>query len=145
MSQAEKELSDLDLKILRDFHFHAPEINEDVKGELPSITDKAKLFITNNLSTDSSFFRFGVTGGGCSGFNYLMDEDTSQNEDDILFCNFPKAIIDKESLKYLYGAVIDLAKQGVGSNLVVDNPGAKMSCGCGTSFNFDFGMWNDNP
>ena len=56
MSQAEKELSDLDLKILRDFHFHAPEINEDVKGELPSITDKAKLFITNNLSTDSSFF-----------------------------------------------------------------------------------------
>ena len=132
MSQAEKELSDLDLKILRDFHFHAPEINEDVKGELPSITDKAKLFITNNLSTDSSFFRFGVTGGGCSGFNYLMDEDTSQNEDDILFCDLPKA-------------VIDLAKQGVGSNLVVDNPGAKMSCGCGTSFNFDFDMWNDNP
>ena len=90
MSQAEKELSDLYLKILRDFHFHAPEINEDVNGQLPSITDKAKIFITDNLSTDSSFFRFGVTGGGCSGFNYLMDEDTSQNEDDILFCMIKK-------------------------------------------------------
>ena len=66
----------LEEKILRDFHFHAPEINEEVHGELPKLTNKAKIFIQQTLQEKDSYFRFGVSGGGCSGFNYLMDEDT---------------------------------------------------------------------
>ena len=73
----------LDNKILRDFHFHPPTINEEVHGELPKISSKAKIFIQSNLSKDH-FFRFGVSGGGCSGFNYLMDEDTEIKDDDII-------------------------------------------------------------
>ena len=40
----------LDEKILRDFHFHAPEIDESLKGELPTLSNKAKIFIQSNLS-----------------------------------------------------------------------------------------------
>ena len=85
MSQSVYDLKDstLDEKILRDFHFNAPEINESLNGKLPSITNKAKIFIQTNLQEQDSFFRFGVSGGGCSGYNYIMDEDTKINEDDV--------------------------------------------------------------
>ena len=70
-----------------------------------------------------------------------MDEDTDLTEEDVMFCEAPKAIIDATSLKYLYGSVIDISDQGFGKSLVVENPGAKQSCGCGTSFSFDPNMW----
>ncbi len=132
----------LEQKILRDFHFNAPTINEEVHGELPKLSNKAKIFIQDNLEKENSFFRFGVSGGGCSGFNYLMDEDTELKDDDIIFCEIPKAVIDSVSLKYLYGSTIDLTQNGFGKSLVVDNPGAAQSCGCGTSFSFDPDVWN---
>ena len=142
MSQIVKEYKDsLEDKILRDFHFNPPEINKEVEGQLPKLTDKAKIFIETNFEKQGSFFRFGVSGGGCSGFNYLMDEDTDLTEEDVMFCEAPKAIIDATSLKYLYGSVIDISDQGFGKSLVVENPGAKQSCGCGTSFSFDPNMW----
>ena len=142
MSQSVYDLKDsLEDKILRDFHFNPPEINKEVEGQLPKLTDKAKIFIETNFEKQGSFFRFGVSGGGCSGFNYLMDEDTDLTEEDVMFCESPKAIIDATSLKYLYGSVIDISDQGFGKSLVVENPGAKQSCGCGTSFSFDPNMW----
>ena len=141
MSQSVYDLKDsLEDKILRDFHFNPPEINKEVEGQLPKLTDKAKIFIETNFEKQGSFFRFGVSGGGCSGFNYLMDEDTDLTEEDVMFCEAPKAIIDATSLKYLYGSVIDISDQGFGKSLVVENPGAKQSCGCGTSFSFDPSM-----
>ena len=46
MSQSVYSLKEsLEDKILREFHFHAPEINEEVHGQLPTITSKAKIFI----------------------------------------------------------------------------------------------------
>mgnify|MGYP003681389811 FL=1 len=72
-----------------------------------------------------------------------MDEDIDIKENDIVFCEAPKAIIDATSLKYLYGSTIDLTQNGFGKSLVVDNPGAVQSCGCGTSFSFDPDIWDD--
>ena len=140
MSQSIHDQEDsLEQKILRDFHFHDPIINEEVHGELPKISNKAKIFIQSNLS-ENHFFRFGVAGGGCSGFNYLMDEDTEIKDDDIVFCDTPKAVIDSVSLKYLYGSIINM-DDSFGKGLIVENPGAAQSCGCGTSFSFDPDVW----
>ena len=140
MSQSIHDQEDsLDEKILRDFHFHPPTINEEVHGELPKISNKAKIFIQSNLS-ENHFFRFGVAGGGCSGFNYLMDEDTEIKDDDIVFCDTPKAVIDSVSLKYLYGSIINM-DDSFGKGLVVENPGAVQRCGCGTSFSFNPDVW----
>ena len=91
MSQNVYELKEsLEDKILRDFHFNPPEINKEVEGQLPKLTDNAKIFIETNFEKQDSFFRFGVSGGGCSGFNYLMDEDTDLTENDVMFCESPK-------------------------------------------------------
>ena len=127
---------DLDRKILDDFHGFAPTIDDEYSGQLPVITAKAQIFISQNLE-ENQYFRFGVEGGGCSGFNYLFDVDKTVNEDDIKFSISPPAIIDEMSLKYLFGSEIDLYTEGMNKMLKVTNPGAKASCGCGTSFAFD--------
>ena len=136
MAQAVIQKHDLDRKILDDFHGFAPTIDEKFKGQLPTITPKAQIFITQNLS-EGQFFRFGVAGGGCSGFNYLFDVADKIESDDIQFSDSPPSLIDEISLKYLYGSKIDLEDSNMNKMLKVINPGAKASCGCGTSFAFD--------
>ena len=64
--------SALDRKILNDFHGHAPNIDESFNGKLPTITPKAQIFISENLE-EGQYFRLGIEGGGCSGFNYVLD------------------------------------------------------------------------
>ena len=128
--------SNLDRKILDDFHGHAPTIDESFNGQLPTMTPKAQIFITQNLP-EGQYFRFGVSGGGCSGFNYLFDVADKPEDDDIQFSETPPALIDEVSLKYLYGSEIDLDDSFMNKQLKVTNPGAKASCGCGTSFAFD--------
>jgi len=123
-------------KVLDDFHGNAPIIDESYAGQLPDITSKARIFITQNLE-EGQYFRFGVIGGGCSGFNYEFDVATEVKEEDIQFSDSPPALVDRDSLQFLYGTTIDLEDKGMNKLLKVDNPGAKASCGCGTSFAFD--------
>jgi len=131
-----KQTQSLADKVLEDFHGNAPIIDESYAGQLPDITSKARIFITQNLE-EGQYFRFGVIGGGCSGFNYEFDVDTEMSENDIQFSDSPPALVDRDSLQFLYGTTIDLEDKGMNKLLKVDNPGAKASCGCGTSFAFD--------
>lgn len=126
----------LEEKVLADFHGHAPIIDEEFHGELPSLTAKAKIYILTNLEP-GQMFRFGVSGGGCSGFNYLFDVCEEWEDGDIKFCDDPPSVVDSESIKFLYGSTIDLVTNGMNKQLSVNNPGARASCGCGTSFAFD--------
>lgn len=130
---------DLKEKLLWDFHGNAPIIDE-TQTELPTITKKAAIYISSVL-TDGEMFRFGISGGGCSGFQYLFDIAQAPDENDVCFNTDPTAIIDKESLIYLRGSEIDLEDSGLNKQLKVTNPGAKMSCGCGTSFAYDDAYW----
>ena len=106
---------------------------------MPTITTKAQIYITDILEK-GQYFRFAVDGGGCSGFNYAFDVETHPKKDDIQFSENPPSVIDSTSLKYLYGSIIDLDTTGLSKQLKVENPGAKASCGCGTSFAFDEAM-----
>ena len=85
--------------------------------------------ITNG--EEKKFFRITVQGGGCSGFKYNFDFDTTFNDDDV---RFGKAIIDKFSLDIISGSVVDFKKELIGESFVIDNPKATTSCGCGLSF-----------
>ena len=139
IQNSEPELPNLDRKIIDDFHGNVPIFNEKVNGQLPTITPKAQIYITDILEK-GQYFRFAVDGGGCSGFNYAFDIETNPRDNDIHFSKNPPAVIDDVSIKYLYGSIIDLDTSSLSKQLVVDNPGAKASCGCGTSFAFDESM-----
>lgn len=126
----------LEDKILADFHGNAPIIESEFEGQLPNLTAKAQIYIATNLEP-GQIFRLGVSGGGCSGFNYLFDVCEEMEDGDIKFSNDPPSVVDSESIKFLYGSTIDLITNGMNKQLSVENPGARASCGCGTSFAFD--------
>ena len=76
-----------------------------------------------------------VTGGGCSGFQYGFTFDELQNEDDaVMEKNGVKLLIDPMSYQYLVGSEIDYSEGLEGAQFVIKNPGAKSTCGCGSSF-----------
>jgi iron-sulfur cluster insertion protein len=76
-----------------------------------------------------------VQGGGCSGFSYGFTFDEVQNEDDFDF-NYEevRVLVDAMSMQYLQGSSIDFREDVMGSSFVINNPVAKTSCSCGSSF-----------
>lgn len=92
--------------------------------------------------------RVSVESGGCHGFQYLMSlVNTSEIDasEDTLFENEEvakktgdykaKVVMDEPSLELLKGSSIDYTMELIGSQFKVTGiPGAKSSCGCGTSF-----------
>ena len=76
-----------------------------------------------------------VTGGGCSGFQYGFTFDEEVAEDDTTMeKNGVQLLIDPMSYQYLVGAEIDYTDGLEGSQLVIRNPNASSTCGCGSSF-----------
>jgi iron-sulfur cluster assembly accessory protein len=82
-----------------------------------------------------TMLRLSVEGGGCSGFQYRFDMDRAQAPDDIMVRrDGATVLIDQVSLQFLAGSEIDFVDDLIGASFRVNNPNAKASCGCGTSF-----------
>ena len=96
-------------------------------------TEEAKKQILKIISEqgENSYFRISVQGGGCSGFKYNFSFDGKIEKDDIVF---NKTVIDKSSLEIINGSVVDYKKEMIGNSIVIENPKATSSCGCGLSF-----------
>lgn len=80
--------------------------------------------------------RVGVQGGGCSGFQYIMDFDTLRDDDQVFEANGTKVYIDPKSLLYLSGSKIDYIESPMQSGFKIENPNTTGSCGCGQSVSF---------
>ena len=79
--------------------------------------------------------RLGVLGGGCSGLSYQFKFDTkSRPTDNVLSFDDVQVFIDPKSLVFLDGMTLDWQDSLMQSGFVFENPHAKKSCGCGTSF-----------
>lgn len=86
-----------------------------------------------NAATD--FVRVGVKSGGCSGLSYELKFDKSQNETDRLFeDNDIRIVVDKKSVLYLAGTILEYSGGLNGKGFVFNNPNAQRTCGCGESF-----------
>lgn len=83
--------------------------------------------------------RLYVQGGGCSGFEYQIDMAKSVDEDDIVVEINPhiQVYIDPFSAPYLEGTTIDYEQNTLGARFVFQNPQAKSTCGCGSSFSVE--------
>jgi iron-sulfur cluster assembly accessory protein len=82
-----------------------------------------------------TMLRLSVEGGGCSGFQYKFDMDRAQMPDDVMVRrDGATVLIDQVSLQFLAGSEIDFVDDLIGASFRVNNPNAKASCGCGTSF-----------
>lgn len=90
---------------------------------------------SQELEADKIRLRVGVKGGGCSGFNYVLDLTETQKDHDEAFTQHGVTVIcDPKSLLYLNGTVIDFKDELMGRGFVFQNPNATSTCGCGSSF-----------
>ncbi len=93
--------------------------------------------IKNKEENREKFLRVSVSGGGCSGFQYIFELDNKSLEGDIKIAEENSqtlAVTDETSLPFLNGAEIEFVKELGASYFKVINPNAKASCGCGSSF-----------
>lgn len=82
-----------------------------------------------------AFLRVQVKRGGCSGFEYKMDFDTTLADSDKVFeSNGERVVVDGKSLLYLIGMTLDYEGGLNGKGFVFSNPNATKTCGCGSSF-----------
>ena len=79
--------------------------------------------------------RLGVLGGGCSGLSYQFRFDRKPRPTDNVY-NYDgvQIYVDPKSLVFLDGMTLDWKDSLIQSGFVFENPHAKRSCGCGTSF-----------
>jgi iron-sulfur cluster assembly protein len=80
--------------------------------------------------------RVGVKGGGCSGLSYTFGWERQDRSGDEVFegPDGAKLFVDRKSLLYLNGTVLDYDTSLMSKGFVFNNPNAKTNCGCGSSF-----------
>jgi iron-sulfur cluster assembly protein len=110
-----------------------------------SMTERAASRVTELLSerglSPKAGLRFAIKGGGCSGFEYVVDLvksprkfDMPGRHDKVFVSHGARIVIDKKSLLFLDGTEIDFEEQEFGHAFTYSNPNAEGVCGCGTSF-----------
>lgn len=84
---------------------------------------------------DDLNLRIAVQPGGCAGLRYqLFFDDRNLEGDTRLELNGVGVIVDRMSVPYLGGAVIDFVDTIEKQGFTIDNPNATGSCACGDSF-----------
>ena len=103
-----------------------------------SLTDAAVAQLQNVIYSngfEGYFLTIRVVPAGCSGLGYDLNlvKETKQG-DTVWEQNGLKMATDGMSARYLDGTTVDYVKSVQGEGFKFENPNAKSSCGCGTSF-----------
>jgi len=105
-----------------------------------TVTEKAakevQRFITEGEYEENAVLRIGVTGGGCSGFNYSLNiaTDFDETNDQKSSQHGVDVVVDKKSALFLDGTTVDYYEGIDQRGFQFINPNAKKTCGCGNSF-----------
>jgi len=102
-----------------------------------TVSERAARRIGEILKSEPSgtMLRVSVEGGGYSGFQYKFDVERAKAVDDLVITRDGAVVlIDPVSVNYMAGSEIDFVDDLIGASFKVNNPKAKASCGCGTSF-----------
>jgi iron-sulfur cluster assembly protein len=104
-----------------------------------TLTDKGAEKVREFLAAQAAVaetagLRVGVRGGGCSGFQYALAFDEQRDEDTVFEDKGIRLLVDRSSLPYVRGSVIDFVDGLQGAGFKVDNPNVVAACGCGSSF-----------
>ena len=79
--------------------------------------------------------RIAVVGGGCSGFTYDMDFENAERPGDyVVEYHGLRVYVDPMSHCYLEGTNVDYVESFQFTGFHFENPNAKSTCGCGSSF-----------
>jgi iron-sulfur cluster assembly accessory protein len=116
------------------------DFNEPPHEEYPvTLTPKAAEMVKITRDQEgidpSHGLRIAVRGGGCSGFEYALDFESETRDNDWVYeQNGLTVYIDAVSARYLQGTNIDYVLGTAGAGFKFNNPQARGTCGCGSSF-----------
>jgi iron-sulfur cluster assembly protein len=101
----------------------------------PAALEGARAALRKRGTPDAAV-RLGIKGGGCSGFSYVIEFDDAppRDRDRVFDFDGVKVVVDRKSLLYLAGSVLDFEKTLMRQGFKFVNPNVAGSCGCGTSF-----------
>jgi len=104
-----------------------------------TITEGAAKYAREKLvkrGTPDAAIRLGIKGGGCSGFSYVIqfEDDPPRERDRVYDVDGVRFIVDKKSLIYLAGSMLDYERTLMFQGFKFRNPNEAASCGCGHSF-----------
>jgi iron-sulfur cluster assembly protein len=97
--------------------------------------EKVREFLAaQGADMDTAGLRVGVRGGGCSGFQYNLAFDQKRDGDAVFEDQGLRLLVDRPSLPYVSGSIIDYVDSMQGAGFQVNNPNVVAACGCGSSF-----------
>ena len=106
-----------------------------MKIEITSESASEILKIVKGLDESYLGLRLVVSGGGCSGFQYVIEPCIATDEmDTIVEKDGLKIVVDAFSIQYLDGATIGYEPNLSGPSITISNPNSTGNCGCGNSF-----------
>ena len=113
-------------------------VHEAASESVLKLTDKAAEQVKTILAREilaGYGLRVAVTTSGCSGYSYQMDFQKEERPGDmVLEAAGVKVYLDRTSVPYLAGTVIDYVSGLQDAGFKFNNPNVKGTCGCGTSF-----------
>ncbi len=105
-----------------------------------SVTSRAAKVMRDQLQrrgTPDACIRFGIRGGGCTGYSYLFEfSDEPRKNDHCFEQDGVRVVVDPKSMLYINGTVIDFETGIRGHGFRFENPNVGDSCGCGESITF---------
>ena len=80
--------------------------------------------------------RIGIKAGGCSGLSYVvrLGADAEGRRSRVRGPRGREGLRRPEELRFLDGTTLDYDTSLVSKGFIFNNPNAKSTCGCGTSF-----------
>ena len=97
------------------------------------LTDNALLRLRElRKKNDKRFVRLDVKGGGCAGFEYEWSYADEDRIDDVVIDDV--LLVSRDYELYVMGLELDYSYDDFESMFKFNNPKAKSTCGCGTSF-----------
>ena len=78
------------------------------------------------------FVRLDIKGGGCAGFEYQWSYSDEEQQNDCVVDEV--LLVSRDYELYLLGLELDYTYDDFESSFKFNNPQAKSTCGCGTSF-----------
>lgn len=88
----------------------------------------------NEEGSNKKYLRLGVKSGGCSGYSYIFEFDNKSESDIEENHGEFIMIVDPAQASLILNLEVDYASGLNNRGFIFNNPNAKSTCGCGTSF-----------
>lgn len=98
-----------------------------------ALVEVKHIITEKNVPTEYGL-RVGVQGGGCSGMSYLLGFDKPKAGDETFDLDGVQLIMDRKHAMYVMGMEVDFQDGLNARGFTFNNPQAKSTCGCGSSF-----------